>query len=72
MHGHIGLLFIYLSSGILANIMTYYAKTSPYALGASGAIFGLIGYLAMHYYRNRRILGVQSELGTNIRYRTSI
>lgn len=46
-------IFIYLSTGIIANIATYYLQPLHYShLGASGAIFGLFGvYLFILLYR---------------------
>ena len=55
--------FIYLASGVLANYLTFLANSSPYALGASGCTFGIIGAFGMHFYRNRKILGQQAEMG---------
>jgi membrane associated rhomboid family serine protease len=37
------------------------SKTSPYALGASGSTFGLLGAYAGFVYSNRRQLGYRSE-----------
>ena len=54
---------IYLGSGLLANIGTLMARTSPLSLGASGCTFGIIGAFAGYYYVNRRILGRESEIG---------
>jgi len=54
-------LFIYLASGLLANIGTYIAGTSPYALGASGCVFGLLGALGGYFMTNKKILGRSSE-----------
>ena len=50
-------LFLYLFSGISANYITYLINASPYALGSSGCVFGLIGAFGMHFYRNKKILG---------------
>jgi membrane associated rhomboid family serine protease len=47
---------IYLASGFLGNLVTLLLGTSPRSLGASGAVFGLLGALATHYYRNRKVL----------------
>ena len=48
-------LSIYLMSGLMANMGTYLAHTSPYSLGASGCVFGIIGtfiyiYLIICFY----------------------
>ena len=51
----------YLAAGILANVATFFLKSSPFSLGASGCTFGLVGAFATHFYRNRDILGPQSS-----------
>jgi membrane associated rhomboid family serine protease len=53
----------YLMSGVLGNALTFMAGVSPYTLGASGCIYGLIGALAVFFYRNKGILRGQSEMG---------
>jgi membrane associated rhomboid family serine protease len=47
---------IYFFSGIAGSIASYLFNPSP-SLGASGAIFGLIGALAVFLFRHRRLLG---------------
>ena len=56
-------LFIYLMSGVGANYLTYLVNSSPYALGSSGCIFGLVGAFGTHYYRNKRFLGPGAQAG---------
>jgi rhomboid protease GluP len=53
----------YVAAGALANTMTFLMGKSPYSVGASGSIFGMIGALAVHFYRNKNILGVRAEAG---------
>jgi membrane associated rhomboid family serine protease len=53
----------YFAAGLIANIGTFYAGSSPYSLGASGCTFGILGALATHYFRNRMILGPMAESG---------
>lgn len=53
----------YVAAGAIANIATFLAQQSPYSLGASGCISGIIGALGMHYYRNKSILGFRAESG---------
>lgn len=51
-------LLIYLVSGIVGGILTYF--TMPFntiAAGASGAIFGVFGALGIFFFVNRRLLG---------------
>jgi membrane associated rhomboid family serine protease len=50
---------IYLGSGILAGIFTYFLDPSSgtVAAGASGAIFGVFGALGVFYILNRQALG---------------
>lgn len=60
----------YLLAGILANCATFLLKTSPASLGASGSTFGIIGALAVHFYRNKSILGLRAEAGLEAIKRT--
>lgn len=60
-YGHGRFLALYLLSGIGGSIASYALSPAP-AVGASGAIFGLIGGLGVFYYLNRRVLG---EFGQN-------
>ncbi len=50
-------LVIYLGSGILGGIVTYFLQPNALAAGASGAIFGVFGALGVFYIANRRALG---------------
>ena len=61
--GPIKMLGIYLGSGALASFGTYKLNLSPYALGASGGLFGLTGAMVAYYEINRGALGRQSEAG---------
>ncbi len=63
------MLGIYLGSGALASFGTYKLNLSPYALGASGGIFGLTGAMVAYYEINRGALGRQSEAGMMGHYR---
>jgi membrane associated rhomboid family serine protease len=49
-------LMVYFFSG-LAGVAASYLFTPANSLGASGAVFGLIGALAVFLYRNSRLLG---------------
>ncbi len=51
-------LLIYLASGIVGGIVTYFVMPpETLAAGASGAIFGVFGALGMFYILNRQALG---------------
>ncbi len=51
-------LVIYLASGILGGIVTYFLMPpETFAAGASGAIFGVFGALGVFYLVNRRAMG---------------
>jgi len=50
-------LVIYLGSGILGGIVTFFLQPNALAAGASGAIFGVFGALGVFYIANRRALG---------------
>lgn len=68
MFGSVKMLGIYLGSGALASFATYKLKLSPYALGASGGLFGLTGAMVAYYEVNRGALGRQSEAGKLVEY----
>lgn len=54
--GYLRFLLIYLLSGIAGVVLSF--ALSPYAsVGASGAIFGLVGALAVYLYRHRKGFG---------------
>jgi len=50
-------LVIYLGSGIVGGIVTYFLQPGAAAVGASGAIFGVFGALGVFYFVNRQALG---------------
>ncbi|MPZ12965.1 MAG: rhomboid family intramembrane serine protease [Chloroflexi bacterium] len=52
-YGHVRFLVIYLVSGVAGSVLSYLMSPSPSA-GASGAIFGIAGALAVFYAYNRR------------------
>lgn len=52
---------MYLAAGVMANAATYVLKSSPFSLGASGSLFGVIGATGMYLFRNKDVLGPQSE-----------
>jgi rhomboid protease GluP len=60
-------LSLYFIAGLAGSVASYALNASP-AVGASGAIFGLIGGLAAFYYVSRRLLGEVSrqQLGSLI------
>lgn len=54
--GYVRFFFIYMLSGI-AGVIASFAFTSGPSIGASGAIFGLIGAQLAYFYRNREVFG---------------
>jgi rhomboid protease GluP len=66
-YGTARFLALYFIAGLAGGIASYALNPSP-AVGASGAIFGLIGGLAAFYYVSRRLLGEISrqQLGSLI------
>jgi rhomboid protease GluP len=66
-YGTARFLAIYFIAGLAGGVASY--ALSPYpAVGASGAIFGLIGALAVFYYTSRELLGsaARQQLGSLI------
>jgi rhomboid protease GluP len=66
-YGTMRFLALYFIAGLAGGVASYALNASP-AVGASGAIFGLIGGLAAFYYVARRLLGEVSrqQLGSLI------
>lgn len=56
MYGTLRFLGIYFVSGFAGGVASYSCSAFP-SVGASGAIFGLVGSLAMFFYLNRQVLG---------------
>jgi len=50
---------LYVLSGFAGNVMSF-LFTSGYSIGASGAIFGLIGAEGVFLYQNRKLFGTQA------------
>lgn len=63
LYGHIKFSFIYIISGILGCIASFAFSVNP-SVGASGAIFGLLG--AMLYFALKRPSLLKSSFGTNL------
>jgi rhomboid protease GluP len=66
-YGHWRFLAVYLLAGLGGGVASYALNPSP-SVGASGAIFGLIGALAVFYYEARAVLGgvARQQLGSLI------
>jgi rhomboid protease GluP len=59
-YGHGRYLALYLLSGFAGNVISFLFSSNP-SLGASTAVFGLIGAEAIFLYRNRGILGGMAQ-----------
>lgn len=55
-------LSLYLVSGVCGNLLSYFCSPVP-AVGASGAIFGLVGASVVILGRHRRIIGPRAQKG---------
>jgi rhomboid protease GluP len=66
-YGHWRFLAVYLLAGLGGGLASYALNPAP-SVGASGAIFGLIGALAVFYYEARGVLGgvARQQLGSLI------
>lgn len=56
------MLTTYFIAGVAGNYASYLGSPSP-SLGASGAIFGLVGAMGIFLWRHQRILGEQGKSG---------
>jgi rhomboid protease GluP len=67
LYGTARFLAIYFIAGLAGGVASYTLSPNP-AVGASGAIFGLIGALAVFYYTSRELLGsaARQQLGSLI------
>jgi len=63
-YGHGRFLLLYLLSGFAAGVFSF-LLTEEYSIGASGAIFGLIGAEGIFLYQNRRLFGDQFKAQIN-------
>lgn len=54
------LLAVYLAAGVAGNVASFYGSTVP-SLGASGAVFGIGGAIAMYFYRNKKFYGKRAD-----------
>eukprot|EP01036_Dinobryon_divergens_P028219 gene28219-37131_t len=62
-----GFLFIYIFSGVFSNTLTFIFKLSPYSLGSSGAIFGLVGAMFTHFRKKKVLLASRSTAEKELR-----
>jgi len=61
---------LYIASGLFGNTLTYLFHTTRLSLGASGAIYGIIGAFFIFFYRNKHILGTTAQSGLDSIKRT--
>jgi len=54
------LLAVYAVAAVAGNVASFYGSTAP-SLGASGAVFGLGGAVAMYFYRNKDFYGKKAD-----------
>lgn len=55
--------FVYLFAGIIGNVFTYLINLNEFHLGASGAVYGLLGlWLFMSFFRNDLIDPVSKQI----------
>jgi len=56
-YGHVRFTAIYLLAGLAGGVLSYMFNRTAIAVGASGAIFGILGALAAYFVVNRDTLG---------------
>ncbi len=62
--GHGRFLLLYILSGFAGSVFSFLLSSAD-SIGASGAIFGLIGAEGIFLYQNRKLLGDQVKRGIN-------
>jgi len=60
LYGHARFIALYLLAGFAGNVLSFWFSPNP-SLGASTAIFGLLGAEGVFLYRNRTILGAGAQ-----------
>lgn len=60
MFGHFSFLSLYLVSGFAGGVISFLMSAAP-SLGASTAVFGLLGAHAVFAYRNQRVFGRRAQ-----------
>jgi rhomboid protease GluP len=61
-YGPVRFVFLFFFAGVCGSTLSMWFEPAP-SIGASGAIFGLIGAEAVLLYRNRRLLGARARRG---------
>jgi membrane associated rhomboid family serine protease len=51
---------VYVTAGIMGNVVSYLAGPNP-GVGASGAVFGILGAFGVYLLMNRRLLGTMGR-----------
>jgi rhomboid protease GluP len=59
-YGHVRFIALYLLAGFTGNVLSFMFSNAA-SLGASTAIFGLVGAEAVFLYRNRKLLGSRAQ-----------
>jgi rhomboid protease GluP len=54
--GTMNFVVVYLSAGVMGNVVSFLAGPNP-GVGASGAVFGILGAFGVYLLMNRRLLG---------------
>ncbi len=65
-YGRLSFLRLYILTGIGGNVLSYILSPYSVSVGASSALFGLIGAQAMFLYKNRRVIRNYRSLMQNI------
>ena len=63
------LLAVYLAAALAGNVASFYGSAAP-SLGASGAVFGVGGALAVYFYRNKELYGRRADVVLNQLWQT--
>ena len=56
-HGHARFALIYLLAGLFGSVASFTLNSTGVGVGASGAVFGIVGALAAYLVANRRVMG---------------
>ena len=56
-HGHARFALIYVLAGLFGSVASLTLNSTGVGVGASGAVFGIVGALAAYFVANRRVMG---------------